>query len=1189
MIPCGGLPPYPTWATVGGLDPPAPGFAQQTPCQLNYGGHDEVHGTVSSSLANSGDRVVFPIHLPKIGTPGVPTLFDDLFVGTVVTGDNISIGNQSYAELLFRPVAELSGIVNYTPVIAVWSVHSFGTAGSCGTGLNFTWAGNYSCELDEDGADGFTLARDVSGGDFVNVTFLGTPKGSTGLTIYLNDSTHNFKENQVLSAASTGTKTFSPAWSSACPDACKLNWSFPFGLGFGYDLCDSPPTCTSFNNTTMVGSLPAVFLAPHFWNGSAYAGDYRYFAPQSDSGACSGAAGTIKCTLDMQIGTYPYWTFNGSAMNFGPIWPWTRVSWGGASQELDALGTANDSTAFFLQDVTNNSYAGYLAPGQSLTVTANAEDFGNVTTVLLNYTAPGGSLTSVAMTRVSGTVSDGVYNYTIAAPASNGKLTYRVYAENLAGAQLTSPAVQHAPAEVTIGPIPKFNLWLNTTFSSCGGILLNGTVWPDLSNLSLRPGTYPVVGVGCYRYVFGGWERTGGAAIWPDAASSTLVLSASGSLLLLDQYVRPIDQLAVAMSPACGTITVNGTTYSGPTSFSVLDNESYSLSYSGCGGLSFAGWTVDNSAIEINGSSVFVLGNGTITSNWIPSSGATTLLIYASPSQAGGILFRGAGYLNNTQLNVTAGQPYPLHQEPFRGWGFRNWSATAGVIIGGGQITLNSPGSVTANYYRLTIVHIDVSPPAGGHLLFDSSSYFNGAAVNVTNNSIHSIFARANPGYVFLSFGGAPIGNLTVQGNTLVVNGSGTLTVNLEKGTGTAFVGFQTDPSGCGTVEFNGANYSNSQYAEVVPNIAVSIAPWPCNGYGFVKWLTSGGIVINGSTATVSPVGGSIKAEFHALAGVHVFTAPVGCGTVFVAGLPYTNGAIVNLPIFAWSLLSERPCSEFHFTGWVNSTGSTVNATSIYIVGPTLLTANFARNTYAVTVLVLPASCGSLRVGGNSVFNNTTLVLGAGSYPLRTSPCPTNELLGFNATGNVSVVNSTLVVSGAGSVSVNYGPVPPHITIVVPSSAYTQDSVLLSVVVAVPVAPYTYTYDWGFGDGGGASTQANFTNHIYSTTGSYVVTVKVIDPYGRSVQAQGNISINTAPPASNTLPLAGFVVIGILAVLIVTALALAVRRRKAPPRGDRDAPAPPPNVQEPPTLPPGAAEPLSISSGKENDAANESN
>ncbi|MCI4363965.1 MAG: hypothetical protein L3K13_06675, partial [Thermoplasmata archaeon] len=273
------------YATVGGLDPIAPGFAQQTPCQLEYGGHDEVHGTVSSSLANSSDRAMFPIHLPKLGNPGVNTLFDDLFVGTVVTGDSASIGNQSYAELLLRPVP-VSGGVDYTPIVSVWSVHANRTAGTCAAGLNFTWSGDYACELQENKVSGVTLATAVRGGDFVNVTFLGTPKGSTGLTIYLNDSTQSFGESETLSSTNTGTKTFSPAWSSACPDQCKLNWSFPFGLAFGFDLCDNPPVCTSFNNTTMTGSAPVTFLAPHFWNGSAYAGDYRYFAPQSDSGAC---------------------------------------------------------------------------------------------------------------------------------------------------------------------------------------------------------------------------------------------------------------------------------------------------------------------------------------------------------------------------------------------------------------------------------------------------------------------------------------------------------------------------------------------------------------------------------------------------------------------------------------------------------------------------------------------------------------------------------------------------------------------------------------------------------------------------------------------------------------------------------------------------------------------------------------
>ncbi|MCI4334595.1 MAG: PKD domain-containing protein [Thermoplasmata archaeon] len=1187
---------YPEYAPLaGGLDPIAPNYATQSPCKLAFDGytHDEVHATFSSSLANSSDHVRFPMHFPTEGNPGVPTLFDDLFVGMVVVGDNKSIGNQSYAEIVFKPVSEAGGQVNYTPIVSIWSVHTNASAGTCPAGLNYTWDGGFACEVQMDQSSGDTLTTDVRGGDFVNVTFVGSPSDTTGLTVYVNDSTAAFGESQQLSAASTLTKTFEPEWSAACPDTCRLNWSFPFGLGFGYDMCAAPPTCNSYNNTTMTGSAPVTFFSPEFWNGSGYGGDYRYFAPESATGACSGVGGVIPCTLVQIDGDYPYFTFNGSALALGPIWPWTRVDWGGAHQELDALGTANDSTPFFLQYVTNNSRAGYIPSGQPLVVTARAEDLGTVTKVLLNYTSPGGSLTSVPMTRVAGTPSDGVYNYTIPAPASNGKITYRVFAANRAGAQLTSPSPLSPPSEVTVGPLPHFTLWLNTTFAGCGGVLLNGTVWPTFTSLSIFPGAYPVVGVGCYKYIFRGWESTGGAGVWPNAAASTLVLSASGSLLVLDQYVRPFDQIVVSSSPSCGSVVFNGTGYSGSTIVTVPDNASYSLGYTGCGAMSFAGWTVDTPAIAINGSSVFILSNGSITSNWISSASAVQLLLLVNPAQSGGVLFRGAGYLSGTTLNLTQGQSYSIHQSPFGGWGFSNWSTNGPVTLGGGQIILNGPGTVTANDYRLTLVHVLVSPPGGGYLVLDSGTYLNGASVNVTNNTVHSIFAHANAGYLFLSFGGSPVTALTVNGNTLTVNGSGTLTVNFEQGSGTAFVAFQTDPPGCGTIEFNGANYTNSQFTEVAPNLQVGVTAWACAGFGFVKWIPSGGVAVNSlllspTTAIIAPTGGSIKAEFHALAVVRIFTTPASCGTVTIDGVPHQSGGSTQLPIYAWSFLSQTPCADYHFIGWVNSTGSTINSTSIYIVGPTLLTANYARDTYGVTVLVNPATCGSLKVGSAEVFNNTTLVLTSGRYPLSASPCPTNELLGFNTSGGVLVANGSLLVSGAGGVAVNYGPVPPRASLSLPSSSYSGSSVYLTVQVAVPVAPFTYTYDWTFGDGGGAVTQGNFTNHVFSSTGTYTVHVRVTDPYARQTNSSGTISIVPKPPETTSLPWAGFVILGLVAVLLIAAVAVASRRRSHAQRASTSA-GPPPNVQEPPALPPMAAESPSLSSGKETDEANRSN
>jgi PKD domain len=1125
--------------------------------------HDEVHATFSSPVAGSGERMTLPFILPNNTCECVAGSYADFSVGLVLDGDTTSIDNQTYLDVYFSPLTDGTG---YAVSAAVWALYNNNSAHPC-QAIHLTWNGNNSCEdsILTGGPNGDLLGESVLGGSVVNVTFIGTYQSVNGIDIFVNQSSTSTDYTLNVTQSNVGYPLY-PAYPSACIDSCVLNWSSLFGVAFSADLCDAGG-CDSYIETDLNESAPATILPPLYYTGGAYTGQYSGLSTQSLSGACfSSTPGTICPSNPSNVPAYPIFTFNGTALNLGVVEPWTTETFGGASTEFDLTGYPRDWTPEWITPVTNDSLGGYIATGSPVTVDAQVQALGTTASVTLNYSLPDGTGANESMTLVNGTMGssqhgtagDAWYTATIPGTGGNGKILYRVFTEDYAGVTIARPFVGIGAFTVKRGPIPTFVINITISNPTCGSVDLNHTAYTNGTAAFLEPGTYPISAQVCYPYVFGSWASSGSLML-PTTASGAITVSGNGTIEGVWAYVRPFDTVTVGLV-GCGTLYLNGTAYTANNSVLLLDRENYTIGQSACGGSVFAGWTVSSESImDVLGTNLYLQGNGTLTANFVSASTAFKVEFLTEPSvcPGGGVLFRGVGYTNAEEIDLTGGVPYPFHQLPCTGFGFEEFQETSGITIASGTITATSDGIVTEVNYALTLVTIVTDPAHCGSVLFDNVSYTNGGVTNVTNNSVNSAYATACAGYYFTGF--EPSGGLTVLGNQITVNGSGDLVASFFRGTPQTFVAFLTNPGGCGSILFNGVDYTNGEYTDVAPNTPWTLVANPCAGRGFVSWGSSGGITITGNTANVGVVGGSIIANFNPLEPLKLYTTPSNCGAIDLAGQLYPSGSTASLPTFVTVPVEGIPCPGYGFSLWHNTTDAILNGNELTLEGAGYLTAVFTPLSYNLSFFVSPPTCGGLGFGGVEYFNNSSTVVLGGTYPIDPDPCTGDTVLGWNVTGNVTVLDDNVTVSGNGSVLVEYGPAPLAVTLSAPAgtSSYAGQGIEFEATVAVPVPPYDYNYTWNFGDGSTANTPANFTSHTYAQPGVYKVEVKVVDPYGRVATANATVTIVAATGVQGitlTLPAVGLLVGVLVVVLVVLLLA---RRRPPSPEAAPESGVPP--------------------------------
>jgi hypothetical protein len=1162
-----------------GLDgnylPPSPIQAYQT-CPGPIA-QDTVHGIFSSSAPGSGERFTEPVYLPTGGSPGQPYAYNDFFVGMVVGGDPASAFRQSYAQLTFQPNdTGVNSTVYWSLSLQVWSLRNeSASATACGSSavsnMTLVWNNSFWCVGDEIGnGSGFAGPSGIAGNTWYNVTFDGGIDETTGLWVWANDSTDPLPANNIsfqLSAANTGSFSFHPYYNSSCPDVCFLNWTIPVGLGLGWDICPFGvlvAACNSYNQTVWDGSPSVGFGIPEYWvNASAgYSGDYQYFAPVSASAECSSSAVVPVANCPNYnsgggTGFYPWFSWNGSQLNFGDDGPYTLDDFGGFYTEYIQNGPfQHDFVPTFIDKVDNNSRAGYLRPTLGLNVSAHVSDLGSVAGVQLNYTLNGGAVTTLAMSRVSGTSQRGVYNATIPSGV-NGRINYTVVVTNDAGIHVTSQ-----PYTVFRGALPLFQVTAFTIPAFCTNVTLNGTLYTNGSTVTLPPGLYPISSSSCYPFVFSHYTTSPGLqVIASNGTAGNLSVSRTGNVTANWTYVRPLVVVNFTTAPTgCGSVEVDGVVYNAGQAVSLRYGIPASVAnLTGCSSESFAGWTLDGN-LTLVGDTLIAGGNGTLTANYITSSAGASLTFDTAPAACGAILYRGVGYTDGTSLFVNS-TAYPVASDPCAHYGFRDFLTSGGASLAGDQLTVTAGGSILEQNYVLTEVTI-VTSPSYCTVEFDGALEHNGTVLVVQNNTTHVVSQNSCSGHY--EFGLTPTTGMDLFGSVLTVNDSGTLFgVWLTGSAPSSFLEFQTDPGTCGSISYLGLRWYDTNYTNVPANTSGPISATPCAGNGFVRWEWTGGVVVANGVAYVNS-SGSVEAVFRPLASVGVETSPTGCGSVELAGQSYTSNATTELTEDYGYAIAPLPCAHYSFQSWSATVGAIIVNGSVYLSSDAIVTAIFTPTAYNVTVLITPAACGSLYLAGVSETNGSSLNLTYGVYATHPAPCLGDVLTALNTTGGLNITGTNLTVGGNGTLTAVYEPVPPVLTLQVPTGSLAGESVLLSAAVAVLVPPYTYSYTWKFGDGSALTTPANFTEHTYSSPGTYVVTVTVTDPYNRTATESQSIVVVTAASGSAGIPTSDLLILGVAALAVVALVGFALWRRR-PPAADAAPEAAPTEGAEPGT------------------------
>jgi hypothetical protein len=1150
------VPPFGPVELNGAVFPVDPNLYFQNPCPPIQ--QDEVHASWGSTTAGSGERFTVPWYLPPEGGPGQEYATSGAYLSLVVKGDPASESNQSFLEVLANPIGA-GATFSWSVEVAVLSFVNLTTypnvAQQCLEGQEQSYNFSFYCEFDDLANENPLSLLTTPGGGWFNVTFDGNVNATSGLAIWMNQTTGgSANASVVLSSATTGTFAFEPYFLDSCPDSCYLRWGLSYGNGAGVNICPQVTSlvaiCDSYNESTWVGLPPFEFGAPEFFTNGSYSGDYRVFAPESASGVCDTTpplgvlvAQCYDYLTGGGTGFYPYFSLNGnlsaSWLAFGTSYPAARTLFGTAAKQYPISTVANDLEPIAVTDVTDSSEYGYLGPGLPLNVSVRATDLGSTASVKLAYSVNGSAWTTVRLNRTAGSAADGVYAGAVPA-GPNGTIEYFLNATGAA-----EDAASSGKLTVLREAIPSFAVSIGVIPASCGSVDVNGVVEPNGSVAHLHPGVYLVVATGCYSYAFSGWV-TGNRVQVVSSGDPVTNASVAGPGLLEAtwHYVRAPMRITVESSPAnCGSVDVNGSAYPNGSLVILPYGLAVPIAANGCTSYRFAGWAVTGN-LSVVGLELTPYNNGTLLARFLPSSAALTLSFATSPAACGGVGYLGAVYTNGESVAVDAGT-YPIAPAPCAHWGFTNFTVQGGLAVKGFNLTVTTSGTVTENNYRLTEIRIATSPSWCGGVTLNGVNYANGDDIAVQNNSVYTVTGFSCAGHYLESLTSS--GNLSLAGTFLTVTGSGELLVVSLTGAPQAYIGFLTTPPTCGSILLAGTTFANGGFTSVTPGAVEPIVPLACPNYGFVRFATTGGIAVENGTAYLNG-SGSIEAYFGPLVDLIVDTIPADCGAVLFDGAAVTDGNSTALTEGVTYALTAVPCAHYALAEFETSPFVAIQNGSIAPTGPSTITAVFALIPYPVPVATTGAGCGAITVAGVGTPSGSVDHLTFGTYPVVALPCRTSLLVGWVTTGLVSVVGRTLYVNGSGNLTADFDFVPPSVTLAGPNATYVGALVPFYAVVKVPVGASGYLFNWTFGDGTTALSTSNATTHAFAAAGEYTVRVRVTDPEHRVANATLAVTVAGTSSASSSAAVANaLLAVGAAAVVLVGVWVATARRRPPAP------------------------------------------
>jgi len=155
---------------------------------------------------------------------------------------------------------------------------------------------------------------------------------------------------------------------------------------------------------------------------------------------------------------------------------------------------------------------------------------------------------------------------------------------------------------------------------------------------------------------------------------------------------------------------------------------------------------------------------------------------------------------------------------------------------------------------------------------------------------------------------------------------------------------FYTDPTTIGSITFAGTTYTNGQTGKYAGG-TYTVTPNAPSGWTFSHWVTTGGVSISGSTATVTGTG-TIKAVFTQIIvkyTITFYTDPSTIGSITFAGTTYTHGQTGLYAAASYSVSANAP-SGWVFDHWETTGGVSISGSTATVTGTGTIKAVF--NTY---------------------------------------------------------------------------------------------------------------------------------------------------------------------------------------------------------------------------------------------------
>ena len=326
----------------------------------------------------------------------------------------------------------------------------------------------------------------------------------------------------------------------------------------------------------------------------------------------------------------------------------------------------------------------------------------------------------------------------------------------------------------------------------------------------------------------------------------------------------------------------------------------------------FNQWTGDASGTHIVSDGILMDASKTTTATWITQY---ELIVY--------ITGNGTVEKDPNQTFYDSGTMVHLTAIPDGGWNFVEWTGDLTGDNNPDSIRMTSEKTVTAtfaiNYYTLAV---NVTGSGSVDKVPSQASYTHGTWVHLT----------ANPavGWHFVNWADSLTG--ANNPDSILMNTDKVVTANFAINTYTLTV----DVSGSGSVELNPATgpYNHGTYVHLTAN--------PAMGWHFINW-TDSLVSIHNPDSILMNSNKVVTANFA----INTYTLTVnvtGSGSVELnpATGPYNHGT--------WVHLTAIPAVGWHFVNWTDSLTGTHNPDSILMNSDKVVTANFAINTYTLTV-----------------------------------------------------------------------------------------------------------------------------------------------------------------------------------------------------------------------------------------------